>query len=571
MRPNRKYLNCAIYTRKSSEEGLEQEFNSLHAQREACEAYIQSQRHEGWKMLPAHYDDGGFSGGTMERPGLKQLLADIDAGRVHVVVVYKVDRLTRALGDFARIVETFDAKGVSFVSVTQQFNTTSSMGRLTLNVLLSFAQFEREVTGERIRDKIAASKKKGMWMGGNLPLGYDTQDRKLVVNEAEAETVRHIFKRYAALGSVRKLKAELDAAGIVSKLRTSKAGKISGGKSFSRGALYKLLSNRIYIGEIVHIDRSYPGEHMGILDAELWDQVQALMTENRIERHSRTNIDDPSLLVGLIFNNTGIRMTPSHASKHGVRYRYYVSNRDRSDETKSPILHLPAREIESLVRTQIADVLGNPERLFDALPQLDIDIEARRKIIDQAKLHAIELDKSSPASSIRIIRAAVARIDVHQDRAEIAVNRQGMLSLLSDDCIKSLSTMDNDPEDTSTIICPWRIRKRGAETKLLLPAGGTASQSKPDPYMVRAIARAHIWNRQLINGSFASASEIARTEGVTARYIYKLLPLAFLAPDIVEAISQGCQPGDLTLRTLTTTSIPDDWAAQRRRFGFSPI
>lgn len=571
MRPERKYLNCAIYTRKSSEEGLEQEFNSLHAQREACEAYIQSQRHEGWKMLSGHYDDGGFSGGTMDRPGLRQLLADIDAGKVHVVVVYKVDRLTRALGDFARIVETFDAKGVSFVSVTQQFNTTSSMGRLTLNVLLSFAQFEREVTGERIRDKIAASKKKGMWMGGNLPLGYDTHDRKLVINEAEAATVRHIFERYVALGSVRKLKTELDAAGIVSKVRTSKAGNITGGKPFARGALYKLLSNRIYIGEIVHIDRSYPGEHKAILDPELWDQVQVLMSENRIERHTRTNIDDPSLLVGLIFDNAGSRMTPSHACKQGVRYRYYVSSRDPSEKAKSPILRLPAREIETLVKAQVTDVLGNPERLLDALPELDIDIEARRILIGQAKLLAGELEKRSPASRIKIIRAVVARIDVHRDRVEIAISRQGIVALLLGDVSKSISTMENDFVEPATIVCPWRIRKRGVETKLLLQAGGTASKSKPDPYLVRAIARAHVWNRQLINGSYASGREIARAEGVTARYIYKLLPLAFLAPDIVEAISQGRQPGDLTLRSLTTTGIPDDWAAQRRRFGFSSI
>lgn len=571
MRPERKYVNCAIYTRKSSEEGLEQEFNSLHAQREACEAYIQSQRHEGWKMLPGHYDDGGFSGGTMERPGLRQLLADIDAGRVHVVVVYKVDRLTRALGDFARIVETFDAKGVSFVSVTQQFNTTSSMGRLTLNVLLSFAQFEREVTGERIRDKIAASKKKGMWMGGNLPLGYDTHDRKLVINEAEAATVRHIFERYVALGSVRKLKTELDAAGIVSKIRTSKAGNVSGGKPFSRGALYKLLSNRIYIGEIVHIDRSYPGEHQAILDPELWDQVQALLAENRIERHSRANIDDPSMLAGLLFDDAGNRMTPSHACKQGVRYRYYVSSRGSSEKATSPVLRLPAREIENLVKTQVDDVLGNPDRLFDALPQLDNDIEARRHLIYQAKQVATDLEKSNPANRIKIIRAVVASINVHRDRAEIAINRQGMLSMLAGGGASFSPEIQSETVEPATIVCPWRIRKRGAETKLLLQAGGTVAKSKPDPYLVRAIARAHVWNRQLINGRYASGREIARAEGVTARYIYKLLPLAFLAPDIVEAISQGRQPGDLTLRSLTKASIPDDWAAQRRRFGFLPI
>jgi DNA invertase Pin-like site-specific DNA recombinase len=258
-KPKASRLRCAIYTRKSSEEGLEQEFNSLDAQREACEAYIKSQRHEGWTVLPKLYDDGGFSGGTMERPGLHRLLGDVKKGEVDAVVVYKVDRLTRSLSDFARIVDVFDSLGISFVSVTQQFNTTTSMGRLTLNVLLSFAQFEREVTGERIRDKIAASKKKGMWMGGYPPMGYEAVDRKLAVHAQEAETVRHIFRRYAELGSVHKLKEALDAAGIVSKIRKTRTGRIWGGKPLARGALYAMLQNRVYIGEIVHKNLAYPG------------------------------------------------------------------------------------------------------------------------------------------------------------------------------------------------------------------------------------------------------------------------------------------------------------------------
>ncbi len=326
MAADRKQLNCAIYTRKSSEEGLDQEFNSLDAQREACEAFIQSQKHEGWRLLKDRYDDGGISGGTMERPGLQRLLQDVAAGKVQVVVVYKVDRLTRALADFAKIIETFDDNGASFVSVTQQFNTTTSMGRLTLNVLLSFAQFEREVTGERIRDKIAASKKKGMWMGGNLPLGYDSPDRKLIVNPTEAETVRHIFRRYAALRSVRSLKAELDAEGIVNKVRVSKTGRTSGGKPFGRGALYHLLQNRIYIGEITHKDESYPGQHDVIIDNDLWDEVQVTLEFNRVERKHGTNAKNPSLLTGILFDEKGNRLTPSHAAgKAGRRYRYYIS------------------------------------------------------------------------------------------------------------------------------------------------------------------------------------------------------------------------------------------------------
>jgi site-specific DNA recombinase len=318
-------IRCAIYTRKSSEEGLEQEFNSLQAQREACEAFIKSQRHEGWGCVPEGYDDGGLSGATMERPALQQLLMAIQAGRVDIVVVYKVDRLTRSLADFAKIVEILDAKGASFVSVTQQFNTTTSMGRLTLNVLLSFAQFEREVTGERIRDKIAASKKKGMWMGGMPSLGYQARDRKLVVVDSEAEIVRRIFRGYVELGSIRSLKEELDVQGLTSKSRTSASDRCRGGKPFSRGALYLMLRNRIYRGEIVHKERSYPGEHTPIIDQELWDAVQVQLAGNAAQRKAGGRIAQPSLLAGMLFDGDGNRMTPSHAVKKGTRYRYYVS------------------------------------------------------------------------------------------------------------------------------------------------------------------------------------------------------------------------------------------------------
>src|SRR5215467_7883017 len=308
-------VRCAIYARKSSEEGLEQEFNSLQAQREACEAFITSQRHEGWVCLRAGYDDGGFSGATMDRPALQRLLADLTAGRVDIVVVYKIDRLTRSLTDFAKIVEIFDARGASFVSVTQQFNTTTSMGRLTLNILLSFAQFEREVIGERIHDKIAASKKKGMWMGGVPPLGYRAEDHKLIVIDSEAEIVRLIFRRYADLGSVRLLKEELDARGINSKSWTSASGRRIGGKPFSRGALYLILQNRTYLGEIVHIGQSHPGEHTPIIDQPLWDVVQAHLSSNTAERSSGTRTRPPSLLTGMLFDCDANPMTPTHALK----------------------------------------------------------------------------------------------------------------------------------------------------------------------------------------------------------------------------------------------------------------
>jgi site-specific DNA recombinase len=337
-------VRCAIYARKSSEEGLEQQFNSLQAQREACEAFITSQRHEGWVCLRTGYDDGGFSGATMGRPALQRLLAGIAAGRVDIVVVYKIDRLTRSLADFAKIVEILDARSASFVSVTQQFNTTTSMGRLTLNVLLSFAQFEREVIGERIRDKIAASKKKGMWMGGVPPLGYRVQDRKLVIIDSEAEIVRSIFRRYAELGSVRLLKAELEAQGSKSKLWTSAAGRLIGGKPFSRGALYLMLRNRTYRGEIVHQEQSYPSEHPPIIDQPLWDAVQRRLAGNTAERNAGTRAHQPSLLAGLLATSAaGIRspvdrfgLRRSQARSAARRHAAAVSARTGSEDGLTP-------------------------------------------------------------------------------------------------------------------------------------------------------------------------------------------------------------------------------------------
>src|SRR6516165_7698493 len=318
-------LRCAIYTRKSSEEGLEQDFNSLDAQREACEAFIASQKREGWALVGEMYDDGGFSGATMERPAFQRLLLDVSAGKIDVVVVYKVDRLTRSLSDFAKIVDIFDRHAVSFVSVTQQFNTTSSMGRLTLTILLSFAQFEREVTGERIRDKIAASKKKGMWMGGQPSLGYNVKDRKLIVNENEARTVVDIYRRYLALQSVHALKDELAGAGTRSKRRMRPDGTAYGGQKLSRGALYLMLQNRIYRGQITHKGNSYPEEHQAIIDQPLWDEVQAALARNRVERATGLRAKHPSLLAGLVFDATGERLTPTYSVKKGTRYRYYVS------------------------------------------------------------------------------------------------------------------------------------------------------------------------------------------------------------------------------------------------------
>ena len=345
-------FRCAIYTRKSIEEGLEQEFNSLDAQHEACAAYILSQRHEGWVPVADRYDDGGYSGGNMERPGIKRLMADVASGKVDVIVVYKVDRLTRALTDFARIVEVLDARGASFVSVTQALNSTTSMGRLTLNVLLSFAQFECEVTGERIRDKIAASKKKGMFMGGPVPIGYDVKDRKLVINDVEAAIVRHIFTRYVALGSGRELIEELRADGYRTKLREH-GERIVGGISFERGVLFHILGNPIYIGKIVHKGVEHHGEHSPVIDDDLWRRVQAQLSDNRVTRGRTRNSNNASLLTGIVRDGLGVRMTPSHSVKAGKRYRYYVTHAAELRSDQPQAWRLPAPDLEAAVTDRL--------------------------------------------------------------------------------------------------------------------------------------------------------------------------------------------------------------------------
>jgi site-specific DNA recombinase len=364
----RKFLRCAVYTRKSSEHGLEQDFNSLDVQREAAEAYVKSQAHEGWWLLKTWYDDGGLSGGTLERPALQTLLADIRARKVDIVVVYKVDRLTRSLADFAKLVEVFEAHGVSFVAVTQQFNTTSSMGRLTLNVLLSFAQFERELAGERIRDKFAASRRKGMWMGGTVPLGYEVTARKLVINAEEAERVRAIFERYLALGCVSKLREDLEQRGIRSKQRVLASGRVLGGGSFGRGALYHLLQSRIYLGEVVHKGISYPGEHERIIDDELWSAVEARLLANRgAQRRSR--LETGSLMTGLIFDHRGKLMSPSYSVRRGKRYRYYVSRglvRGARKEDAGSHCRVGAQDLERQVVEVLAQQLARPELLSEA-------------------------------------------------------------------------------------------------------------------------------------------------------------------------------------------------------------
>jgi len=417
-------LRCAVYTRKSSEEGLEQEFNSLDAQREACEAYIASQKPEGWVLVPDRYDDGGISGATLERPALKRLLADIEARRVDVIVVYKIDRLSRALMDFAKLVEVFDRNNVTFVSVTQSFNTTTSMGRLTLNILLSFAQFEREVIGERIRDKFAASRKKGMWMGGFVPLGYDVKDRKLVVNEAEAANVRMIFERFIKIGSATELVRKLRAESVRGKQ----------GKVVDKGYVYKLLNNRVYIGEAVHKGVAYPGEHQAIIDRTLWDRVHIVLRESPRKRAANTRAQTPALLKGLIFGPTGRAMTPAHTRKGGKLYRYYVSTDVlKRDANACPVRRVPAAEIESAVFDQLRRLLRTPEIVVGTWRAAKLMEDISEADVREALNRLDPLwDELFPAEQARIVQLLVERVDVSPEGADIRLRTEGLTNLLAD-------------------------------------------------------------------------------------------------------------------------------------------
>jgi DNA invertase Pin-like site-specific DNA recombinase len=555
--PSRK--RCAIYTRKSSEEGLEQEFNSLQAQSEACEAYIRSQRHEGWVLARTRYDDGGFSGGNMERPALQQLLADIQGGRIDIIVVYKVDRLTRSLADFARLVEIFDAQGVSFVSVTQQFNTTSSMGRLTLNVLLSFAQFEREVTGERIRDKIAASKKKGMWMGGNVPLGYDASERSLAVNPAEAETVRCIFALYRELGCVRRVKEEADRLGLRTKHSTTASGTERGGRSFSRGHIYHLLSNPIYIGEIAHKGQLYPGQHPALIDAETWTAVRDQLVTNATNHRRKADAAEPSLLAGLLTDARGERFTPSHAVKKGRRYRYYVSTAliTEAGTDQSQGWRLPAQEIEDAVIRVLADALTSPalliERFGTAIPS-----DQTRKMLDRAIRLAAVL-KRSPAERAKVVRDLIEKVVIEENAITIRMRR----SSLSGGAVVPPSS-ENPSDSPIELTAPVAFRRRGGEMRLVLP--GVAIQndrSRCDPTLIKAIARGRAWFEELAAGRARSLRELAERDGITRRYVRRLVDLAFLSPELVEVILHGRQPVELTATRLTELDLPLDWTDQR--------
>jgi site-specific DNA recombinase len=561
---------CAIYTRKSSEEGLEQDFNSLDAQREACEAYIRSQKSAGWALLSDMYDDGGISGGTLERAALQRLLADIQAGRVDIVVVYKVDRLTRSLSDFAKIVEVFDAKGVSFVSVTQAFNTTTSMGRLMLNMLLSFAQFEREVTGERIRDKITASKQKGMWMGGLPPLGYDVRNRLLVVNQGEADTVRHIFRRYAALKSVHALKVELDQESVVSKVRRDRFGRATGGNPLARGALYRMLQNRIYRGEISHKGKAYPGLHEAIIDEALWDEVQAALIQNRVERVRRSSAATPSLLAGLVYDDAGERMTPTHANKKGTRYRYYVSQSlIRRNRPKAPgaACRVPAADLETIVENRVCALLRDEAAVFDSAGF--ISVETRKALIEQAADLARRWPTLQPVEKRGILHALVARIDVRHETVDIMLWPMRLTDIVNPDLdFKRLSTSAPAAAPTQVLSVPAQLKRTGMEMKFLIHGETGAARREPDRSLMRLLGQARRFNDMVMSRKGATITELAAEVGVSRSYFTRIFRLGFLAPEITKTIVQGRQPPELTANKLILTGkLSSAWSEQRRQLG----
>ena len=565
-------IRCGIYTRKSSEEGLDQSFNSLEAQREACEAYIASQKHERWRSITTHYDDGGYSGGSMDRPALRRLLADIDAGKVDTVVVYKVDRLTRSLADFAKIIERFDASQVTFVSVTQQFNTTTSMGRLTLNVLLSFAQFEREVTGERIRDKIAASKRKGMWMGGIVPVGYDVRDRKLIVNGDEAAQVKKIFRLYLELGCVAKLKAQLDRDGVKSKPRLSPSGTKSGGMSYSRGSLYCLLENPIYLGKIKHRDATYAGEHDAIIPQELWDKVQDQLRANNKVRRSGSNSKSPTLLVGLLYDEEGNRFTPSHAVKSGKRYRYYVSQaviHHRATPKVGPT-RIPAQELEGVICRKLQALLNSAKQLLQAVGVESEDAGISKALIIAGKHLAKLWPAKSSTEQREFLSNVIGRIIVRETGLEITVLQPNLRRVLlghrSTQSVKQEPLLEKE-KNVFKLMIDVKVKRCGGEVRLLVPTdSANESPSRPVPSLIKAVARAHRWPEQIIQGDLQGRRSIARLTGLDERYAGRILDCAFLAPDIVEAILDGRQPAELGIQKLLS-GLPLSWAEQRKGLG----
>lgn len=531
-------IRCAIYTRKSSEEGLEQEFNSLDAQREACEAYITSQRHEGWELLDRRYDDGGISGGHLDRPALQQLMRDVDNKQVDQIVVYKIDRLTRSLADFSKLVERLDEAEASFVSVTQSFNTGTSMGRLTLNVLLSFAQFEREVTAERIRDKIAASKQKGLWMGGNVPLGYDADGRTLRINENEAEAIMTLYDLYEEHGALNHVTKEAEHAGIRSRKRKTKAGHQRGGNVLSRGHIHHILTNPIYAGRIPHKGKVYNGQHQPIIEPERWERVQTQLAQRApVIPRARNRKTQPSPLMGKLFDEHGNRLSPSHTRKEGQRYRYYISRKlvtGRKDTFQGRGWRLPADQLEALVQRAVQRHLRNSARQW---------VSRSNNVQAHCRLEEYLDDQSWMLDII-----------------ERVVIGDGVLSVkLNFETLSARIVIDQENFDASTLMfeLPCTMRRRGIEIRFVL-GGETTNQDKS---LIANIARAHQWLDRIKAGK--SLDQIAESESTTRKRVQQTLNYAFLAPDIVRDILTGKQPIGLTSTWIATHELPINWEDQR--------
>ncbi len=530
-------VRCAIYTRVSTDHGLDQEFNSLDAQYDAASAYIKSQAHAGWTLNRSRYDDGGYPGGSTDRPDLQRLLDDIRGRKIDVIVVYKVDRLTRSLADFAKLVELFDAHGASFVSVTQQFNTTTSMGRLTLNVLLSFAQFEREVTSERIRDKIAASKRKGLWVGGPLPLGYEMKDNKIAVVEGEAERVRLIFRRYLELGGVNALVRDLRERNIRTKARLLATGATRGGVPFGRGSLFYLMRNRFYVGEVKYKNEILPGEQPAIMDRTLFDAVQQKLTEQWTTRSTTRNASD-HLLTGLLFDDAGHRMVPTHATKAGVRYRYYVSLPHLHGESKTAsvgsVSRVPATDIEDIIVNSLN----------------------KRLIVQNNKSNSC----ITRVDDRKVLLEQVARVDVHEDRL----------------CIRLKPADDEETSDATDghlLSIPWQKPPSRKSRQILIPHGVLKDEVRPTRIerrarVVSAIARGRRWLDEIVSGSVTDVQQIAARQKCSVRQVNMTISLAFLAPDLVRAAVEGRLPRGIGVERLR--DAPVEWSRQFELLGLNP-
>jgi len=565
-----KSIRCAIYTRKSSEEGLEQDFNSLDAQYAACTAYVASQASEGWVLVKTRYDDGGISGGTLERPGLKALLADIAAGLIDNVVVYKVDRLTRSLLDFAKLVEAFDKAGVSFVSVTQSFNTTTSMGRLTLNMLLSFAQFEREVTAERIRDKIAASKQRGMWMGGTPPIGYRPDGRSLAIVEEDAATVRHIFQRYLELGTVRALHDDLIRERIRQPKRTTTTGRTFGGTSFGRGQLYNLLNNPLYVGRIRHGSKTYLGSHPAIIDQETWDRVQTKLADNSQGVQQGPTVKDPSLLAGKVVDHEGQTLVATHACKGKVRYRYYVSRHLQHGTASNNVaangtngVRIPASELEQLVIRAVVAELKNPIALAGRLGAPIDGPHVVTSLVDKAAAVIATLDSKRGLPVQVLLQRIVQRVAVQDDIVELAFEPAGLSFALGLEADKSTA-------DVMTVTIPARIRRTGMAVRFVLETGQHATAGAVDKKLVAAIVKAKAWWKRLQDETDMTVADLAEVEGLSRNYVNRVLRLAFLSPAVVNAILDGTAPTDINLERLRDVKlIAPSWTKQHRLLGLA--